>query len=618
MIKQNKKYDSESKKIITEQDFSEFQKFMLSETSSNQIKRSEIYKKNGELNAKTKAKFIIDKIGPYIYSLVSQLEDSEKNSNLPVLEEIQKCLSGVKLMLKAKEQEDAFSEEFKSLNIQENFEKLEQNLKTHKTDIYAFTANMFSSIIKNLKDNSAPDIADFKDLMLSEEIYNYVVKSDDTISADDYSLGKILLRALSSEKKSVNSEIIGRVYGYIKSGWCEADLCGKTNQNENDTLKEFVKLIHDIKNNQHGLKNSVIENNNKKLSELFTKRLNQIGVAISYDRNKQECVAKQLTLHPVKVAGSSQADIVIPYYDKPNHLLSIYCTANESLYFTNQNKESWSTLSHQKINSNYLLGKALSQIDVSEGIGLKSTLDDSFYKSNISNIDVINISPAILGNKSVVSEFSNIFKKPILNQREKSLINTFPLIDIILNYKPDDNSGTTCTIDDICRIKENINLNDRYQPNIWETFINQVEISKTHGDKLEFMFINKFLIPYLEEITNIIQQHELKEDFIINSNESTNLGKASSFIKKLPEMYVNILNTIINREPNNTLIISKENKETLQKIGDFILTSPTFNSKESKNTIGSEMKYLQLLKKEFESTNTENIIATLKTVKIKQ
>ncbi len=125
----------------------------------------------------------------HIYDLVSKLEDNEKNSNVLILEEMQKCLSGVKLMLKAKEQEEAFNEEFKSLNIQENFEKLEQNLKIHKRDIYAFTANMFSSIIKNLKDSSAPDIADFKELMLSEEIYNYVVKSDDTISADDYSLG---------------------------------------------------------------------------------------------------------------------------------------------------------------------------------------------------------------------------------------------------------------------------------------------------------------------------------------------------------------------------------------------------------------------------------------------
>jgi hypothetical protein len=66
MIKESKAYDFESKKIIAEKDFLEFQKFMLSETSKNQIKRSQIYRKNGELNAKTKAKFIIDKIGPYI------------------------------------------------------------------------------------------------------------------------------------------------------------------------------------------------------------------------------------------------------------------------------------------------------------------------------------------------------------------------------------------------------------------------------------------------------------------------------------------------------------------------------------------------------------------------
>jgi hypothetical protein len=618
----NKINDFEKEKILTGKDFVLFQKFMLSETTKNKNKRELIYKEAGGLNAKIKAKFIIDKIGPYIYGLVSKLEDGETPSNFHILEEVQKCLSGVKLMLKAKEQENAFNEEFKTLNIQEGFEILEQKLRSHKTDIYAFTVHMFSSIIKNLNENNTPDISDFKDLMLSEEIYNYVVKAEDSISDEDYNLGKILLRALSSEKKSVNSEIIGRVYGYIKSGWCEADLCGIIDSKTNPTLTEFANLIQKIKNNPHSFKSSDVEKNNEKLSALFTARLNQIGVALSYDRAKQQCNARQLELHPTKVAGSSQADIALPYFNNPSKYLSIYCTGNENLYYTSQGKEAWSVLSHQKINSKYLFGKTISQLDVGKTGGLQSIMDKTIYEATILDMDVINISPAIMGNKAVESSLKKIFNKPTLNQRQKSLINTFPFVNIILNYKPDDDSGITCTIDDICRIKENISLNDRYQPNIWEAFINQVEISKVQGKQLEKMFVNKFLIPYLDEIIEILKNNELKSDFIINSNENTNVGYAAAFIKNLPSVYIQTLNKII----DNPLIINAENKKTLEKIGDFIITNPTFSSNESKQTIGNEMKLLgyqqKELKEKFEILEnmtvetTQELIKTLKTVKI--
>jgi nitrogen regulatory protein PII-like uncharacterized protein len=586
------------KKIITKPDFVEFMDFMLDESESAQKKRMDIYEEYGGLNPESKSKYIIEKIGSYIYNIVSQIEEINEDEvdNSKALEEMQVCLSGIKKMLKAHEQLTAFDEAFKSLNFQNKFQDLENALVNHKKDIYQFTNTIFGSIINNLNDNKPPNLLDLKELITSEEIYDYVVKKDNNLSEDNYNIGKILISALNKEKSSVNAEIVGRVYAYVKSGWAQSDLFDKDSIG-NETVKNLNDIITKIRENNLNLPTSVKEENNQKLSELFTERLNQIAVTIVYSRKNQSCQAQASDLIDTKVAKSGTADVVIPYYKNPSTLLSVYCTSNESLYFTSDNENSWSVLSHQKINNNFLIGKSIKNIDIDENNKLSQTLNSNIYESKIENIEVVNISPAILGNKNVLGSLRTFFKRPSLSTREKSLINNFPIFNIISKYKPDDDSGENITINELLNIKENVILNERYESNSWDSFAQQVSIYQPTKDKLEHFFYNRFLIPYVEELWGIIQSKELKEDFIIsNKSTNTNEGKALFFIKEFPGFFVKLFDKLSEDENNN--LFTKNSRETIKKIAVELNEHLIFSSEKSGHVVKEPMKSIRRIFKE--------------------
>ncbi|MBC7475331.1 MAG: hypothetical protein H7263_13660 [Candidatus Sericytochromatia bacterium] len=597
------------KKIINKKEFTDFMTFMLDESEVSQKKRMEIYEEYGSLSPESKAKYIIEKIGSYIYKIVSQIEDDDDEvDNSKSLQEMQFCFSGLKKILKADEQLTAFNEAFKTLNFEKKFDDLENVLANHKKDIYKFTNTIFGSIINNLNENNPPNLLDLKELITSEEIYDYVVKKDNNLSQEDYNIGKILISALNKERSSVNAEIIGRVYAYVKSGWAQADLFdGKS---INDTVKKLNDIITSIRENSLSLPTSEKESNNQKLAEIFTERLNQIAVTVVYNRSDQDCYAQASDLIDTKLAKAGTADVLIPYYSNPSTLLTIYCTSNESLFFTGDGEKSWSVLSHQKINNNFLIGKSIKNIDKDKDNKLSKNLDKKIYENKIENVEVINISPAILGNKSVLDEFREIFKKPILSTREKSLINSFPIFNIISKYKPDDQSGKNVTVNELLNIKENIILNERYESNSWDAFSQQVNIYKPTKDNLEHFYINRFLIPYVEELWNVIQNKEIKEGFVIaNYSTKTLKGKATFFIKEFPDFFSTLIDKL--SEDDDRVLFNKNSREIMKKIATELENHTVFNSKESLNTLKDPMKTIKRSLKEIQEQDESKKIKSI-------
>lgn len=614
-------------KIVNKKDFKEFQKFMLDTSISTQDERAKIYKKYGNIDPSSKAKYIIEKTGPYIYNLVSKIEEqAEKVDNSGVIEELQNCFSGIKKMLKASEQVSAFETEFKSLNFEENFQELENTLVNHKKDIFKFTNSVFSTIIDDLNNDTPPDLLAFKENITSEEIYDYIVSKNKNsqsarLSQEDYNIGKILIRALDRERSCVNTEIIGRVYAYVKSGWAKSDLYDKVGIKKNENIKELNQVIDSIRENPHGRTQKEKAEDDATLAKSFSNRLSEIAIQIIYKRNEGEvgtCYAKPGNIDPTKVAPAGTADLAILDKNDPSVLHQIYCTANSTLAFTKHNSESSSLLSHQFININNLIGKSLSDIDTSpeDSIhNLKNNLDKKAYTTKIKNVEVVNIAPGLLANNNVKVEMSNIFKKRDFSVSEISTINQFPMLHMILKYKPDNNKGNTVGIEEILNIKENIILNDREPTNAWENLSLQAKMYAHTKEQKEQLFYGRFAIGMAEDLWSIIKNKELKDDYVIsNLSENSNAGTAGYFIKELPNMLVLLSKKI--KDDTEYKIFSKYNVEKFVKIVDEVLNHPNFMSKASQNTIENDTDLLksrnEIIKKQFGIFDTNKFRRTSK------
>lgn len=549
---------------------------MTNETDDFKEQRMEIYKAYGGINPASKAKFIVEKVGSYLFTQISQIEEGEKINNSKALESLKETFQGLTKVIKAEEQLEAFKVQLKNLDLDKDFDKINTDLDNHKKSIYAFTSKMFGSVLTNLQQDDAPELLDLQELMTSQDIYDYVVRTNSDLDYEDANVGRILIKALEREKASVNIEVIGRVYAYVKSGYAKADLYSKETWSDSITASELSLLLKDMIDRPDSnitISEQVKEERQRSLAELFTTRLNEVSVRIVYNKKEQTCEAKKSCVIATECNGRAEADLVIPSYTNPSQLIQIYCTANPELYFTADNQDSWSVLSHQKINNSYLVGKSLKNIYASEDCSLLPSILDR----KIEKVCVTNISPSILGGKI---ELKNAFSNANLNHRENAIISNFPIFNIIMNYKPDDASGKAASFQDIFNIEENILLNNKYKPNIWDTYSQQVKFYKPAD--LEKFFYNRVLVPYLGELWSIIQSKKLKSEFNI-SKVKGNEGKSLFFVVEFPEIFSQLTYQISSKKG----LLSEDSLNDVIKIGKELISHPVY--KQSSSTVGKTL-----------------------------
>lgn len=595
--------------VSDKKSFEKYIKFMKDESEKAKKERISYYENLGGLNADAKAKFIVSTVAPYLYNIVSRIEEvTEDKKNHEVISELENCFSKIKEVLKKPEQISALDNEFKELNLQNTFSDLQKVLTAHKNDIYSFTSYMFSTIFENLKDGKAPDTQELREMISSPEIYEFITKKTGTLTDEEFNIGKTIINALVSDKASVNTEIVGRVYAYVKSGWAKADLFDQSTLDGTNSVHDLNEAVGFLQDNRFNLTTEDRIKYEKKLAESFNNRLNEIAVKITYSRDNQSCTAGLAGLKADRTAGSGTADIAIQEFGNPSKLISIYCTANHSLHYTNNNKVSWSLLSHAKINNNYLKGKSISQVDTGDAADLKSHLTKEYYNTKIEEFETINISPATLATIQIQKELSKALGKPSLSKKEKSLIDHFPIFDVVLRYKPDDNKGTKLNIEDIFTIKENVVIASDHKINPWDDLHAQFKYFNVPEEKKEHFFYNNILIPYVEELWGLMYNKDLKESYIVNAKDiNTNEGRALSFINNFPEFF-SILTTKVSSDINKKgNLFTQASREKIIEIANELTEHKTFNSEKSLNTTEHDLNNI---------TNAKNsILINLMTAK---
>lgn len=579
-------------KVTDKKSFNQFIKFMKDESPKAQKERIQHYEENGGINAASKAKFIVSTLAPYFYDMVSKLQDTDEDTkNDVILDEFDYYFSKINEILKKPEQIEALDAEFKELNLQNDFTNFQKAFAERKQDIYGFTTFMFSTVFKNLQDGVEPDVLELREFISSEEVYELIAKKNKVLTDEEFTIGKTIINALLSDKASVNTEVVGRVYAYVRSGWAKADLFDLDTIDGKNSVADLNEAVTFLRENKFNLSSDERLEYEQKLAQAFNSRLNEIAVKITYNRTEQTCSAGLADLKADRTAGSGTADIAIQEYKNPGNLFSIYCTANHNLYFTNDNRDSWSLLSHQKINNKDLIGKSLSQIDVGNDSGLSKHLGKEYYNAKIENINVINLSPATLATKSFTKELEKAFDKSKWNNKEISLVDNYPIFSIVQRYTPDDKTGTGLNVNEIFNIKENILIGGSSKNNPWDELNSQFEYFKISEDKKEQFFYNNFFVPYVVDLWSLIKNKDLKEDYVISAVSSgTKEGRALSFVNTFPEFFNTLITKLSEEVDNGSNLFNSTSKEQILDIAKEIIEHPTYSSEKSKVTTSRDLR----------------------------
>lgn len=547
---------------------------------------------------------LIKNITPYFNEVVSKItqQKDEPENNIKEIKEIKKILESLVSICDNKESLELMKNSFqKELSFNNSFNDFYSVIVNFENEINGFNFELFDYLITNNTEKISLD--GFYDLLTGDEIYDFVTSEKIKYSKSSPTLEKILVEALSVDLPSIKLEIGGRVYAYIKSGYADADLFDKKTWTESLLAKELYDILIDIKNNpDHTLLNSERVERHKNLANLFTDRLNEICLAVIYDRKNQTAHIENAKLSPTHVNGKGESDLVIPFYNNPEKLLSIYCTTNPELFFTNSNKDSWSVLSHQKINNN-LIGKKISDLWSGED---HKKLHKNLLKSTLKEIEVINISPSIIKN----SDFNNIFEITTFLPEEEALIANFPILAMIMTYKTtDDKNSSNLSSKEYLNISQNVLLasNKFDNPSLWENVVKNIkEFDETEREKF---FFTTFLIPYVEKINNIIKNKKIKKDYPIRLNSTSAEGKALFFIKEFPNLLASMGLKI------NNLDISTDDKTKFFKVVNDVINHENFISTKSLEVLGLPLSALKgmvetsnlTLNKKNKKTGTKNV-----------
>lgn len=525
---------------------------------------------------------LIQIINPYFNEIVSKInqQHDEPENNTKEIKEIKKILETLVSLCDTKESLELMKQSFqKGFSFNNNFNDFYNVIVNFENEINGFNFELFNYLINNNTEKIS--LSGFYDLLTGDEIYDFVMSEKIKYAKSSPTLEKILVEALSVDLPSIKLEISGRVYAYIKSGYADADLFDKTTWLESSVAKNLYDVLLDIKNNpDHTLLNSEKIERHTNLAHLFTDRLNEICLAVVYDRKNQTAHIENAKLSPIHVNGKGESDLVIPFYHNPEKLLSIYCTTNPELFFTNNNKESWSVLSHQKIN-NHIVGKKMNELWVGN---TKNTLHKDLLNSTLNDIEVINISPSILKN----ADFKNIFEITTFLPEEEAVIANFPILAMIMTYKTtDDKNSSVLSSKEYLNITQNVLLasNKFETPSLWENVVKNIkEFDEQDREKY---FFTTFLIPYVEKINNIIQSKKIKKDYPIRLNSTSAEGKALFFVKEFPNLLASIGLKLIN------LDISTEDKNKYFKVVKDVLNHDNFTSEKSKEVLGLQLSALK-------------------------
>lgn len=560
------------KKINTKKDFNDFIDFLSDQNPEIQNQRAALYRSYAkqmygkeELSPKSKAGYIISIIAPYLSTLIPNIVEynDEPHDNHLKFKNIKDCFDKLLTVFRDVEQDIAFKKEFKDkYDFEQDFDQIYKQLILHNNNIYEFEFYMFSSIIEDIQNNSHEiNLSSAQELIVSDKTYDYLNNNSNKFD-DLNTIEKIIFQALISSEKSIKMEIIGRMYAYIESGYAQADLIDKKTHPQSLCAKNlYDTIIEYISNSDEGNFDSINEERNKKLSEIFTQRINEINISVKIDANEQSCCIKASELDCLRVAPSGTTDLCMQYYNHPNKLVVISCTSNETLYFTQNGSLAFNFLTHMRVIDKVIKNNPLKEISHQEKFSPCINLE-----TPIEDINYISISPSIVKK----SRFNLIFdkKESAISPHLKTMVANFPLIRAIYTYSSINSEDKNSHIDNSIHIGKNLICGKDNTDHEWyENLINSV---KKQPVQKRLVYFNEKIADYLYELWLYIKNSNLKDNFIINAqNESTILGQTQFFLKEFPSL----MNAFINKAILNpkTIPINKDKISNILEVAKEML-----------------------------------------------